>query len=542
MIIEGNIVDIVGREIYPGAIEVEQGRISKIRRGGVSSASCDGYIMLGFVDAHLHIESYLLTPSSFSQIVVGCGTVAVVTDPHEIANVMGRRGVDFMIEESKRASIRCHFTIPSSVPATPFDLAGGEITAHDVEQMTSSGEFVGLSEVMNLHGVVAGDEQILAKIEAAHAAGLVVDGHAPMQSGEALRQYIECGITTDHECVSLEEAEEKIAQGMKILIREGSAAKNYEALKPLIASSPENIMFCTDDSHPDDILSYGHIDKIVRRAVADGFDLFDVLRIASINPIDHYKLDQGDLSVGSRADFIVVDDLRDFALRSLYLDGTLRYSREGGVISVEGTGSVELINNFNHDLVTRDQLQRIVWQEIDVIGVIPNEIITRRERYMPKRLGVNLECDLECDIQKIVYINRYHNLPPVVAFCRGFGLRGGAIATSVSHDSHNILAVGCSDEEIADAVNSIVASKGGLAVAYGGAIDSLPLPIAGIMSDKSGESVAAAYSMLQQRVAQLGCRLPSPFMTLSFLSLVVIPELKIGEQGLFSYSEFNWVD
>ncbi|MFR9661971.1 MAG: amidohydrolase family protein, partial [Rikenellaceae bacterium] len=302
MRVEGKIVDVLEREIFSGSIDIEDGRIVNISR---HATPAEEYIIPGFIDAHLHIESSLLTPENFGALVVKHGTIGVVADPHEIANVVGRAGVDFMIESSRRTPLRSHFMIPSSVPATPFDVTGGTLSAADVEQMASSGLFVGLAEVMNVQGVVMGDGELMQKIAAAKAQDLAIDGHAPMASGEALRAYAACGITTDHECTTLEEAEEKIALGMKILIREGSAVKNYAALSPLIASNPDMVMFCTDDSHPDDIISDGHIDKIVRRAVADGYDLFDTLKIASLNPINHYRLDCGGLEIGSRADFIV---------------------------------------------------------------------------------------------------------------------------------------------------------------------------------------------------------------------------------------------
>lgn len=530
MIIEGNIVDIVNREIFKGSIEVGGEKISKIKR---FDTSADGYIMLGFIDSHLHIESSLLTPTNFSNMVIPHGTVGVVTDPHEIANVMGREGVDFMMKDSEHGSIRCHFTIPSSVPATPFDKSGGEITSLDVEEMANSNRFVALSEVMNVFGVISQDKDIISKIESAKLAGLAIDGHAPLLKGDELRKYADYGITTDHECVDIEEAKEKISCGMKILIREGSAARNYESLKQLIATDPENIMFCTDDSHPDEILKNGHIDKIVRRAVADGFDIFDVLRIACLNPINHYKLNQGTLCEGSLADFIIVDNLQDFTVREVYINGEKITEKEGYNITP--------INNFNHDFISADELSCAIKEEIKVIGVIPDEIITTTNLYTPKCPTDNLESDIENNLHKIVYINRYNNSPPVIAYCSGFKLSRGAFASSVSHDSHNILAVGCSDSEIAVAVNSIIRSKGGLSVCNGEEVNILPLPIAGIMSDKDGVTVASEYEHLLMELKEMGCELSSPFMTLSFLSLVVIPELKIGEKGLFNYSQFDFI-
>ncbi|MFI3261363.1 MAG: adenine deaminase [Rikenellaceae bacterium] len=537
MRIEGKIIDIENREIFSGSVDIEAGKIVSINHHDTTVAD---YIMLGFIDAHLHIESSLLTPAHFGELVVGKGTVAVVTDPHEIANVLGSKGVDYMIESSANSPINMYFTIPSCVPATPFDVAGAVVTAQDVEDMASSGRFVALSEVMNVPGVLMGDEELARKLKSARDYGLVIDGHAPMLTGDDLQKYISRGITTDHECFTLEEAQEKISKGMKILIREGSAAKNYEQLKPLIKSHPHSVMFCTDDSHPDDIISDGHIDKIVRRAIADGYDLFDVLRIASLNSIKHYGLDQGALKVGDKADFIVVEDLKDFRVKQQYAEGRVIYDVSDKNICMPKF-NIPIVNNFNHDLIACDDLCYAVSDTIPVIGLIKNELVTRAESYTPKSYVNNLESNLEQDVLKIVYINRYQNSVPQVAFIRGFGLQRGAIASTVSHDSHNIIAVGSSDREIVKAVNSIISSKGGLVVASGDDVFSLELPMAGIMSEKRAKEVADIYGDLQNKIYEMGCLLESPFMTLSFMSLVVIPELKIGEQGLFSYSKFNWV-
>ncbi len=536
MVIEGNIVDIEKREIYHGSIEVVDGQIVAITRHDGDVAS---YIMLGFVDSHVHIESSMLTPANFGEMVIRHGTVGIVTDPHEIANVVGAEGIEYMLRSSESSPIITNFTIPSCVPATPFDVAGGEISADEVEQFVKSGRFVGLSEVMNIPGVLNGDDEVMRKLEVAREGGMVIDGHAPLLAGEPLQQYVGCGISTDHECSMLSEAVEKIECGMKIQLRDGSAAKNYEGLKQLIALYPNEVLFCTDDSHPHDVMSYGHITGIVKRAIADGFDLYDVLRIASLNPIKHYGLNIGELKVGDRADFIVVDDLTKFNVNQVYIEGELRYDR--GRDTVVKLHPVEIINNFDHDKITVEQICHKVTEPINVIGIMPDEILTLAESFTPSTFGQNLESDIKQDIQKIVYINRYKNSPPVVAYCRGFGLKRGAIASSIAHDSHNILAVGVSDHAIVEVVNKIIEHKGGLVVNHDGDLSILPLPIAGIMSDKSGEEVAAAYNKLHQEVAMMGCYLPSPFMTLSFMALVVVPELKIGEKGLFRYSTFNWV-
>ncbi|MFI3249318.1 MAG: adenine deaminase [Rikenellaceae bacterium] len=537
MRVEGKIVDIYNQEIYEGSVEFHDGVITNIER---HSTDVQSYIMLGFIDAHVHIESSMLRPTLFGDLVAAQGTVGVVTDPHEIANVLGVEGVEFMMDDAKGAPIKIYFTIPSSVPATPFDVAGGVITSADVEQLARSGRFVALSEVMNVPGVLFRDEEVMAKLAVAKRYGLPIDGHSPLLYGDELTQYIESGISTDHESLIFEGALEKIEKGMKILIREGSAAKNYESLSELIATYPDSLMFCTDDSHPDDIIEIGHINKIVRRAIKDGYPLFDVLKIACVNPILHYKLGIGTLRVGESADFIVVEELTQFKLERLYIDGELRYNAAN---QPEKSPQKSIaINNFHHDPISPKELELALRGEANVIELIKNELITKLSHYTHGSSTTNFESDPDSDIAKIVYINRYTNGTPQVALCRGFGLKRGAIASSIGHDSHNIVAVGCSDGEICDAVNLIIANRGGLSLCDGDTKEILPLPIGGIMSDRMGAEVAAEYGRLQAMIKGLGSTLDAPYMTLSFLSLVVIPDVKIGEKGLFSYTDFDWID
>ncbi len=539
MRIRGNIVDLESRTIYFGEVQIDAGRIAAITPLGDERAEAR-YLMSGFINSHVHIESSQLTPANFGAMVIVHGTVGVVTDPHEIANVLGVEGVEFMVESAAESPIRTHFTIPSSVPATPFDRAGREVNSADVESLAATGHFVGLSEVMNVPGVLFRDEEVMAKLAVAQRHNLAIDGHAPLLDGDDLRLYASSGITTDHECSQLAEAEAKIAVGMKIQIREGSAAKNYEALKSLIATAPQSLLFCTDDSHPEDTISLGDIDKIVRRALADGFDMFDVLRIASLNPIAHYNLAQGSLRLGDVADFIEVDNMRELTTLRVFIGGEVRYdsARRGQGEPI----AARLINNFHHDAIDIEALRRgVTGEPISIIGVMDGELITSHDSYQPRSPLANFEGDTEGDVAKIVYINRYHNTPPVIEYCRGFGLKRGAFASSVAHDSHNITAVGMSDEAIARAVNLIIEHEGGLSVCDGEACELLPLPIGGIMSDRSAEEVAHAGARLAKMIEAMGCHLRAPYMTLSFMSLVVIPEIKIGERGLFSYSKFDWL-
>jgi len=538
-VVKGRIVDILQRKIFSGSVHVREGKIDRIVPGEVEEKN---YIMPGFTDSHVHIESSMLTPQNFGWLTVSHGTVAVVTDPHEIANVMGTKGISFMMENGKKSPLKLFFTVPSCVPATPFDVSGDIVTAADVKKMMDTGNFVGLSEMMNVPGVLGKDSEVMAKLQSAKDCGVPVDGHAPGLSGDALLKYVNSGITTDHECSNLKEAEEKLSDGMKIVIREGSAARNYESLKPLIKTKPDDVMFCTDDSHPDDIMHLGHIDKIVRMAVRDGYDIFDVMKIACINPVKYYNLKVGTLQKGDPADFIVVKDLHDFKVQQNYINGIKVFDalypekRECPV-----SDSTVCINKFNHDRIVVSELKKEIKDSATVISLKDGELLTAPYEYHTEKPLKNMESDIKNDILKIVYVNRYRNCKPQVSFIKGFHLKKGAIASSVSHDSHNIISVGCSDEEITKAVNRLIEEKGGLTVSFEGKTHTLPLPVGGIMSDKKGEQVAMRYTELCNYVRQMGCTLRAPFMTLSFMSLVVIPEIKIGEKGLFSYSKFNWL-
>lgn len=538
--IEGNIIDIEHREIFEGSIEFEDGIITDIKKHPTSN---NEYLLSGFIDAHVHIESSMLTPRMFGQWILPHGTVAIVTDPHEIANVLGIKGIQFMIKNSRTSPVKTFFTIPSCVPATPFDASGGILSANDTEQMAASGEFVGLSEMMNVPGVLHKDPEVMAKLEIARKYHLPIDGHAPTLTQEKLKEYIDNGINTDHECSTLEEAKKKINLGMKILIREGSAAHNYEALKSLIRTHPNEVMFCTDDSHPDDIMGVGHINKLVKRSIRDGFNLFDILKIASLNPIHHYNLDVGTLKTGDKADFIAIDNLDNFNVTKVYIDGIKQYDKkEPGQSNNKTLAITENINNFNHKKIEKSELKKEIQDKNTVISLVKNELLTEVYTYIPKIRMSNLESDLTQDILKIVYLNRYHNGLPQVAFCKGFQLKKGAFASSVAHDSHNIIAVGCSDEELTKAINSLIEHKGGLAVCCDNTTEILSLPVGGIMSNQDGEYVVSHYTKLNNKIQSMGCNIHSPFMTLSFLSLVVIPQIKIGEKGLFLYDSFQWIE
>lgn len=534
-------MDIYNRKIYPGKILISNnGRIDEI----VSlKKKCRHYICPGFVDAHVHIESSMLLPSEFSRLLIKEGTIAIVNDPHEIANVKGREGIEFMLEDAVKAVMKIFFGIPSCVPATLWDRSGGKISSDDVLDMLKEQKFVALSEVMNVPGVLGRDPELMRKIEYSLKAGVPVDGHAPALKGEDLRNYVAAGITTDHECTSLEEAVEKIRAGMKILIREGSAAKNFDELHPLIGMYPEKLMFCSDDAHPEEVLKKGSISRMVRKALRLGYDLFDVLTIASKNPILHYNLDVGCLEKGQNADFLIVENLDSFRVLSAYIDGREMYNSD---LSADFSPAIHeksfQINLFMHDPVHKNDL---VYRSKDsflrVIGVKDGEIITSSMIYERKTENRDFESDTEADVLKLVYVNRYENGKPQIGFIHGFGLKKGAFATTIAHDSHNLLAVGTNDTDLTDVINYLIRQKGGLALKNEKGIYSLSLPIGGIMSDLRAEEVAEKYSFLNEELKKMGCPLHAPFMTLAFMSLLVIPELKIGEKGLFDFYKFDFI-
>lgn len=532
--VSGNVVDIRGRRVTQANVWVEDGRIVSIEP---TDAAESGFILPGFIDAHVHIESSMLVPSEFARLAVVHGTVATVSDPHEIANVLGIPGIDFMIRNGSQVPFHFYFGAPSCVPATAFETAGAELGPEAVGELLHRPEIRYLAEMMNWPGVIAGEPVVTAKLAIAHKLGKPVDGHAPGLKGETAEKYIQAGIHTDHECVSLDEAKHKLANGMKVIIREGSAARNFEALIPLLPEHEDDIMFCSDDKHPDSLVE-GHINELVRRAVARGIDPFIALQVACINPIDHYGLEVGQLRVGDPADFIVVDDLKSFQVRQTYVRGK-RVAEAGK--SLIGAVAIETPNQFKaRSAKPSDFAVRVQPGDLRVIVAHDGQLITSEEICSPKVTAGNVVADPSSDILKITVINRYDGAGPSRGFIKGFGLREGAIASSVAHDSHNIIAVGCDDESIACAVNAIIDKKGGIALAIGEAVSILPLPVAGIMSDQDGLLVARKYQELDKEAKRMGSSLGAPFMTLSFMALLVIPSLKLSDKGLFDGSRFEF--
>lgn len=537
--ISGNLVDIEQQEIYPATIQVTDGRISGIER---NSNTYSTYLLPGFTDAHVHIESSMLIPSEFARLAVVHGTIATVSDPHEIANVMGVKGVEYMLENGKKVPFRFNFGAPSCVPATVFETAGAVVSVADIEALLQRDDIRYLTEMMNFPGVLHKDPEVLAKIAAAKKAGKPVDGHAPGLRGETAGQYIAAGISTDHECFTIEEALDKLHHGMHILIREGSAAKNFEALYPLLHDHAEHIMFCSDDKHPDN-LEEGHINLLVKRALAYGVDLFKVLRAACINPVLHYKLDNGLLRVNDPADFIVVDDLQHFNILATYIDGAK--VAENGQTLIPSIPSSP-VNNFIADPVSAADFRIPIGDSnekeitVKVIGAMDGQLITNAlTATLPVNNGM-IDSHPEKDILKLVVVNRYKKAKPAAAFIQGFGLKHGAIASSVAHDSHNIIAVGTDDESLAAAINAVIAEQGGISAVSNDTVHVLPLPVAGLMSNLDGYTIAAQYSALDKAAKALGSTLASPFMTLSFMALLVIPHLKLSDLGLFDGDSFQF--
>lgn len=540
--VSGKLVDIRNKKIYPAHVWIENGYISRIEK--TDEVVPDQFILPGFIDSHVHIESSMLMPSEFARLAVVHGTVGTVSDPHEIANVCGIAGVDFMIENGKKVPFKFNFGAPSCVPATTFETAGAMIDSTAVTSLLERPEIVYLSEMMNFPGVLNKDPEVMKKIAAAHRMRKPVDGHAPGLRGDAAKAYIEAGISTDHECFTLEEAVDKLQHGMKIIIREGSAARNFEALIELADDHPNHILFCSDDKHPDSLVT-GHINDLCARAVAKGIDVFNVLKAACINPVLHYHLPIGLLNENDPADFIVVKDLTHFKVIETYVDGIL-VAKEGKTLipSVSAT----TINQFDCKPVTVQDLSiqkdDYPFQHglIPVIEALDGQLITNKLELTGKLLNNEWVTDTAQDILKMVVVNRYHQATVAKCFIRNFGFKHGAIASSVAHDSHNIVAVGVDDAALAAAINLVIAEKGGVSCYVNDEqYQVLGLPVAGLMSTSDGYEVAEAYTAIDAMAKSLGSKLQAPFMTLSFMALLVIPHLKLSDKGLFDGDRFEFV-
>ena len=543
-IFSGHIIDIVNKKIIDGELTIKDNKVYSIsEKEGISADA--PYIMAGFIDSHIHIESSMLLPRNFATQVVKFGTIGVVSDPHEIANVLGMQGIEYMIQDGKNVNFHFYNGTPSCVPATSFETSGAILNSEDVDKFLGNEDIYFLSEMMNYPGVLFKDKEVMQKISSAIKHKKPIDGHAPSVVGEDIKEYSSYGITTDHECSEIKEALEKINYGIKILIREGSAAKNFDNLLPLISSHPKDIMFCSDDKHPDDLL-LGHINLLVKRALLAGYNLFDVLRATSLNPKEHYNLDFGLLQEGDNADFIIVDNLQDFNVLSTYINGVEVYNRKTGVnkeLVLNELDTKVLPNKFNATYLSEEDIKvKSEQTKINVIECFDGELFTKSVQCEAKVENNYVTSDTSKDILKIVVLNRYENTKPQVAFIKGFGFKQGAIASSVSHDSHNIVAVGVSDKEIVEAINLVVENKGGISLVCNTEKDVLPLQIAGLMSKENCEIVAEKYKELNSKAKNLSNSLQSPYMTLSFMALLVIPELKLSDKGLFDSKNFKFTE
>lgn len=534
--ISGNLIDIFSKRIYKAAVVIADGKVASIKE---TDQADDQYLLPGFTDAHVHIESSMLVPSEFARLAVVHGTVSTVSDPHEIANVLGIEGVQFMINNGKNVPFRFYFGAPSCVPATRFETAGAEVSPSEIEMLLKQPEIKYLAEMMNWPGVLFNDPLVFEKLAIAKKYGKAIDGHAPGLRGEQASQYAAAGMTTDHECFTREEALDKLAAGMKILIREGSAAKNFNALIDLLHDHEDSIMFCSDDKHPDSLVE-GHINELVKRALKKKVVLFKVLKAACVNPVNHYKLETGLLRVNDPADFIIIDNLIDFNILRTYIDGELVAEKGNSRI---GSVKSSPVNKFNTSLKkTSDFASPDTGRQVKVIEALDGQLITRSLNATLDVVNGNLQPSIEKDILKITVVNRYRDAQPAVAFIKGFGIKEGALASSVAHDSHNIVAVGTNDDALAKAVNEVISHKGGIAAIHKDKVYSLPLPVAGLMSDEDGYEIAAKYTQLDKISKEMGSTLSSPFMTLSFMALLVIPSLKLSDLGLFDGDKFEFAE
>jgi adenine deaminase len=536
--LKGQYIDIVGKRIFPAAMQIKDGIIISILE--ISEAPSK-YILPGFIDSHVHIESSMLIPSAFAKLAVLHGTIGTISDPHEIANVCGVEGVYYMIDNGKKVPFHFFFGAPSCVPATSFETAGASINSEEVTNLLANKDIYYLSEMMNFPGVLFKDEEVMKKIKAAHAAGKPVDGHAPGLMGEDAKKYIEAGISTDHECFTIEEAVDKLSYGMKILIREGSAAKNFEALYELIDDHPNSVMLCSDDKHPDSLV-LGHINELCARAVAKGLNIFNILKTACVNPVLHYQLPTGLAREKDPANFIVVEDLVNFKVAQTYINGIM--VAENGQSFIESIDE-KLINQFDTEVISEEAIQVSLADypskenKIAVIEAIDGQLITNCLWENPSIQNGKIIANTEQDILKMVVYNRYHQAAPKMAFIKNFGFQQGAIASTVAHDSHNIIAVGADDTSIVEAINAVIKEKGGISCVKNEKIEVLGLPVAGLMSMDDPYKVANAYSSIDGMAKSLGSSLNSPFMTLSFMALLVIPHLKLSDKGLFDGDRFK---
>jgi adenine deaminase len=534
-VVSGNIVDVIKQRIFKGTVEIENGKIKSLAEKDVPETH---YIMPGFIDAHVHIESSMLVPAEFARLAVIHGTVATVSDPHEIANVMGTEGVKYMIENGKKVPFKFYFGAPSCVPATSFETSGAVLGVKETEDLLKMKDIYYLAEMMNFPGVLYDNEEVMGKIALAKKYNKPIDGHAPGLKGDDVKKYFSAGITTDHECSTLEEAIEKIKLGMIIQIREGSAAKNFNALYKLIDEYPDQVMLCTDDTHPNDLMK-DHIGKLIKMGLSKGLKFFNLLQASTLNIVKHYNIPVGLLQKNDPADFIIVDDLKNINVLATYINGD-KVAEKGKALFTSKT--TEVINNFDTAIISADEIiMRSNNERTKVIEVIDGELVTRLSERTLHVTNGELQPDVGNDILKIIVVNRYKKERPIIGFVRNFGLKRGAIASSIAHDSHNIVAVGTNDQDIVTAVNTIIKNKGGICACLNDDITDLKLEVGGLMSVRDGKTIAAEYEKVHNRAIELGSELKSPFMTMAFMTLLVIPAIKIGDKGIMDVNQFKYI-
>jgi adenine deaminase len=535
-VIEGNLVDVVREAVFPARIETSHGIITLIER--VDKEFRD-FLVPGLIDAHIHIESSLLSPSRFAEAAVPHGTTAVIADPHEIANVLGLEGIDYMVRDAAAVPLRFYFTAPSCVPATPFETSGAVLGPREVEKLLERDNFIALGELMNYPGAIRGDPDVIAKIDVARRLRKPVDGHCPLLSGEPLRAYVGLGISTDHECTTAAEALEKHALGMRVMVREGSVSKDLEALAPF--ARDHEFLLVSDDLLLPDLLR-GHLDRSLAAAVSLGIDPFRALRAATINPARHYGLPLGLLEAGRMADIVRVADLGSFRILEVYIGGR-RAAGQGRPTFVARPeplpGRLSVRERSPRDFAVRASGPSA---KVRSIGLVKDSLLTQSLKATLSVEDGLVMPDADRDILRIAVVNRYRDAPVANGFVTGFGLKDGAIAGSVAHDSHNIIAVGAGAGDVADAVNRVIREGGGFSACASGRGAILPLPVAGLMSAEPAAAVGETLDRLHAMAEAQGSTIPRPFMAMSFLSLLVIPSLKIGDRGLFDVDAFRFVE
>ncbi len=532
-LVRGNLLNVSTEEVYGAEITYLNGIITCVK---AVHGNYKGLILPGFIDAHIHIESSLLTPSRFAEAVVPHGTTSIVADPHEIANVMGLNGINYMVNDASTVPLKVYLTAPSCVPATPFETSGGVISEYEIEKLLEDKNVVALGEMMNFPGVINEDQNVIAKLKAAKRIGKPVDGHAPLLSGSELCKYIMSGISTDHECTTKKEALEKRRLGMKLMLREGSSAKNLKEL-----ASIGGYFIVSDDKDPGDLLQ-GHVDGMLRKAFEYGIDPIEALKMVTLNPGEHYNLNTGNIVPGKAADLIFIDNLKDLNIEKVIVDGNLVAQNGRPLFDVKpkeipSTFKLKPKNHSNFDVPGKKSKETV-----RVIEMLEDQLITHESSAVLKLVDGNLKSDLGNDILKIAVVERYGNERISNAFIKGFGLKDGAIASSVAHDSHNIITVGTNSQDMTKAVNTVLRNKGGLAAVSKDIFYELELPVAGLMSTKSALEVSSDLKILHDAVLDMGSKLKSPFMSMSFMTLLVIPKLKISDMGLFDVEKFDFVE